>query len=315
MKWARTFHTLTVLPDGDVLAIGGQSTRTATRSSQRRAPARDLAPGDRHVDVDGLQPAAARLPQHVAAAARRPHPAGRQRPPRRLADAQRDRRRRSSRRRTCTRARARRSRPRRRAWTTAARSRSHTPDAATIAKVSLVRTGSVTHNFNMDQRWQELTFTQARRQPRDRRADVRQRRAARHLLRLPHRRPRRPVRGRDRSAMLGQRRHGRAVGAAERDRDRRAPARSRSNWTASDRQRRRRRATSCTARRPPASRRAPPTQVGDRDVGTTLRRQRPRAGHVLLPRGRRGRGRQRQRRLGPGLRRVRRRTRRRRPCR
>jgi hypothetical protein len=35
-----------------------------------------------------------------------------------------------------------------------------TPDAARIAKVSLVRTGAVTHNFNMDQRWQELSFRQ-----------------------------------------------------------------------------------------------------------------------------------------------------------
>ena len=29
MKWKRTFHTLTVLPTGDVLAMGG--TRTAGR--------------------------------------------------------------------------------------------------------------------------------------------------------------------------------------------------------------------------------------------------------------------------------------------
>jgi hypothetical protein len=33
-----------------------------------------------------------------------------------------------------------------------------TPDASNVAKVSLVRTGAVTHNFNMDQRWAELTF-------------------------------------------------------------------------------------------------------------------------------------------------------------
>jgi Domain of unknown function (DUF1929)/Galactose oxidase, central domain len=35
----------------------------------------------------------------------------------------------------------------------------NTPDAANIAKVTLVRTGSVTHTFNMDTRYVPLTFT------------------------------------------------------------------------------------------------------------------------------------------------------------
>ncbi|HEY6892486.1 MAG TPA: LamG-like jellyroll fold domain-containing protein, partial [Solirubrobacter sp.] len=35
-----------------------------------------------------------------------------------------------------------------------------TPDASHIAKVALIRTGSVTHGLNMDQRYQELTFHQ-----------------------------------------------------------------------------------------------------------------------------------------------------------
>src|SRR5437870_10170037 len=34
-----------------------------------------------------------------------------------------------------------------------------TPDAASIAKVSLIRFGGVTHNFNMDQRFLDLPFT------------------------------------------------------------------------------------------------------------------------------------------------------------
>ena len=88
------------------------------------------------MEVDGLQPAAARLPQHLDAASRRAHPAGRLRPPRRLADAQRDRPRRSSRRPTCTRGRG--------PTITAAPARMQygtpftvdTPDADSIAKVT-----------------------------------------------------------------------------------------------------------------------------------------------------------------------------------
>ena len=149
------------------------------------------------MDADGVERAAARLPQHLAAAARRPHPAGRQRPARRLADGQRDDAPRSSRRRTCTRARG----P---TITSAPGTMQYggtidveTPDAARIAKVSLVRIGSVTHNFNMDQRWQELSFRQVGGDARDRRADVGQRRASRRLLRVPARRQGRAVEGRD----------------------------------------------------------------------------------------------------------------------
>ena len=57
--------------------------------------------------------------------------------------------------------------------------------------------GTVTHNFNMDQRWQELRLPARRRAARDRRAHVRRRRAARCLLPLPDRRRGRPVEGRD----------------------------------------------------------------------------------------------------------------------
>ena len=170
-------------------------------AEQPRAAARDLGSGDRHVDADGLQRPAARLPQHVAAAARRTHPAGRQRPARRLADGQRDDRGDLLAAVPVQGPAARRSRRRRRRCSTARKLAVETPDADRIAKVSLVRMGAVTHNFNMDQRWQELSFRRSTAAARDRRPDVAERRAAGRLLRLPHRRQGRAVEGRDRQRL------------------------------------------------------------------------------------------------------------------
>ena len=54
MKWARTFHTLTVLPDGDVLALGGQSASGADSLPDSPVLEPEIwDPGHGHVDADG----------------------------------------------------------------------------------------------------------------------------------------------------------------------------------------------------------------------------------------------------------------------
>ena len=51
MHYKRTFHTLTVLPTGDVLALAGQSKANGNEvTNSADLDARDLEPGDQHVD-------------------------------------------------------------------------------------------------------------------------------------------------------------------------------------------------------------------------------------------------------------------------
>ena len=158
MKWARTFHTLTVLPDGDVLALGGQS--VANANALRDSPV--LQPEIWHPATDtwtsmassvrprGYHNTSLLLPDGrilLAGSGRLDgslmtdettaevySPPYLFKGPRPVIGA---------------------------APSTMEYGRHlavETPDAARIDHVSLVRMGAVTHNFNMDQRWQELRF-------------------------------------------------------------------------------------------------------------------------------------------------------------
>ncbi len=158
MKWARTYHTLTVLPDGDVLALGGQS--VANANALRDSPV--LQPEIWHPATDtwtsmassvrprGYHNTSLLLPDGrilLAGSGRLDgslmtdettaevySPPYLFKGPRPVIGA---------------------------APSTMEYGRHlvvETPDAARIDHVSLVRMGAVTHNFNMDQRWQELRF-------------------------------------------------------------------------------------------------------------------------------------------------------------
>ncbi len=161
MKWARTYHTLTVLPDGDVLSLGGQSrfnanalqdspvlqpevwdpdtdTWTALASSKRPRGYHNtslLLPDGRILLAgSGRLDGSLMVDETTAEIYSPPYLHKGPRP-------------------TITSAPATMEYGGTIALTT--------PDAANIAKVSLVRIGSVTHQFNMDQRWQELSFRQS----------------------------------------------------------------------------------------------------------------------------------------------------------
>ena len=151
MNYRRSYHTLTVLPDGKVLATGGQTTTDGVDETTGILGTEIWDPDTDTWTPTAVPPAPAPLPLLGAAPARRPRAAGRRR-----------------------RVRQRQEREERRdllaalplqgpapddhgapdhASTTASRSTSSTPDAARIRSVSLVRMGSVTHNLDMDQRF------------------------------------------------------------------------------------------------------------------------------------------------------------------
>jgi hypothetical protein len=69
----------------------------------------------------------------------------------------------------------------------------NTPNAAQIAHVSLIRSPSVTHAFDMNQRFQFLNFTQGSGKVTGDRTGEREPRAARRLSALPRRHERRAV--------------------------------------------------------------------------------------------------------------------------
>ena len=55
MACPRTYHNLTVLPDGNVLSMGGTRQLDGIRRHDRRAGGRDLGPDDRDLDDDGAE--------------------------------------------------------------------------------------------------------------------------------------------------------------------------------------------------------------------------------------------------------------------
>jgi hypothetical protein len=160
MKWSRTYHTLTVLPDGDVLALGGQSAFGA--NSLVNSPV--LQGEIWNPDTDAWKPIASSLRPRGYHNTSLLLPDGRillagsgrldgsmminemsaeiYSPPY-LNKGPRP---------TISYA------PQTMQY--GSKITVQTPDAARIAKVSLVRMGAVTHNINMDQRWQQLSFRQ-----------------------------------------------------------------------------------------------------------------------------------------------------------
>jgi hypothetical protein len=158
MKWARTFHTLTVLPDGDVLALAGQSVANANALPDSPVlqpeiwdPATDewtpvasslrprgyhnvslLLPDGRILLAGSGRLDGSQMTDETTAEIFSP-PYLHKGPRPTIADAPST-------------------------IEYGAKLALETLDAARIDKVSLVRMGAVTHNFNMDQRWQELSF-------------------------------------------------------------------------------------------------------------------------------------------------------------
>jgi fibronectin type 3 domain-containing protein len=159
MKWRRTYHTLTVLPDGDVLAMGGTRsphgndvTSTAVLEPEIWHPATDtwtsmassvrprgyhntslLLPDGRILLAGSGRLDGSLMPNETTSEIFSP-PYLHKGPRPAIATAP-DRLRYGS---TFT---------------------IDTPDIDRITKVTLIRTGSVTHGLNMDQRYQELSFT------------------------------------------------------------------------------------------------------------------------------------------------------------
>ena len=160
MNYPRSYHTLTVLPDGNVLATGGadhdrrRRRATGVLGTEIWNPDTDTWTRRRRISAPRLYHSSALLLPDgrvllAGGGALRQRARTRTTP-------------RSTRRPTCSRARGRRSRAPRPCSAYGQTFNVTTPDAAQHRSVSLVRMGSVTHNFDMDQRFMTLTF--ARRQ-------------------------------------------------------------------------------------------------------------------------------------------------------
>ncbi|WP_084285447.1 LamG-like jellyroll fold domain-containing protein [Solirubrobacter soli] len=159
MKWKRTFHTLTVLPTGDVLAMGGTRTPNGNDVTQSAV----LEPEIWHPETDtwtsmassqrprGYHNISLLLPDGRILLAGSGRLDGSLMPNEQTAEIFSPPYLNKGPRPTIT------SAPTRMQYGT--QFTIDTPDADSIAKVALIRTGSVTHGLNMDQRYMEATFT------------------------------------------------------------------------------------------------------------------------------------------------------------
>ena len=191
MAHGRAYHNLTLLPDGTVLASGGGSRSDGVDLTKSVLPAEIWNPDtETWTTVDSLQngrqyhSTALLLPDGRVLMAGGGAVGGahrHQRTPR------------STRRRTSSRARARRSRAAPATMAYGASFDVTTPNAAQIAQVSLIRSPSVTHALDMNQRFQFLNFTAGAGKVTVDGAGEREPRAARRLHALPRRHERRAV--------------------------------------------------------------------------------------------------------------------------
>jgi hypothetical protein len=159
MKWKRTFHTLTVLPTGDVLAMAGTRTPNGNDVTQSAV----LEPEIWHPETDtwksmassqrprGYHNISMLLPDGRILLAGSGRLDGSLMPNEQTSEIFSPPYLHKGVRPTIT------SAPTRMQYGT--QFTIDTPDAASIEKVALIRTGSVTHGLNMDQRYMEATFT------------------------------------------------------------------------------------------------------------------------------------------------------------
>ena len=191
----RQWVTATVLPDGRVLGTGGSAVENQLTGVNNRAEIWN--PDDRHVAL-GTAGVQARLYHSSRAAAAGRDRARRRR--RRAGAASQHSTPRSTTRRICSTRPARSLRARRSCRRPSRPTVGEHPVAreprATSSRVTLVKTGSMTHSVNMDQRFVELPFTQSGASALGAAARARDRRAARLLHAVRARLERRAVRPR-----------------------------------------------------------------------------------------------------------------------
>ena len=299
MHHPRSYHTLTSLPDGTVLATGGTSRSDGVDMSTAVLPAEIWNPETETWTEMAAQATAAATtrPRCCCRTAACSRPAAGSCPATRSSTSAT---RRSSRRRTCSRARARRSRrrPRRVQHGSTLHGRRRRPRSS-IAKVSLVRLGSVTHTFDQNQRFIPLNFTNtggvasACRRPRTRTSRLPATTCSSSSTATACRRwpssSRMPAPNEDATAPTAPTNLSATGGLGKVD----------LTWTASTRQRRRSAATTSTAPRRPGFTPTAANRVGQ-PTGTSFTDSGLAGGHLLLPGPGRGPGGQPEHAVGRG---------------